>query len=115
MVDRDFQCTNILDTTLAISPINILWGIPTKPAAGVMATMPTTAPIQNPSAEGFRPLAASNRIQPNPAAAVAVLVVAKADAASPLAPRAEPALNPNQTNQTKPIPKKNKRTFIHAI
>src|SRR3546814_20437017 len=99
MVERDFQCTNILDTTLAISPINILWGIPTKPAAGVMATMPTTAPIQNPSAEGFRPLAPFNRIQPHPAAAEAVLVLAKANTSSPFDTQAETPLKTQQPNK----------------
>src|SRR3546814_9870783 len=71
MVERDFQCTNILDTTLAISPINIIWGIPTKPAAGVMATMPTTAPIHNPSAEGLRTIGVTTRNQSKPDDAVA--------------------------------------------
>src|SRR5690606_13873128 len=88
--------------------MNILWGIPTNPAAGVIATIPTTAPIQNPSADGFLPRAASNRIQASPAAAVAVLVVAKAEAPRPLAPRAEPALNPTQPDHSRPVPSKTK-------
>ena len=55
-------------------------------------------------AEGFLPLKASNKIQAKPAAAAAVLVVAKAEAAKLLAPTAEPALKPNQPNHNKPVP-----------
>ena len=55
-----------------------LCGNPTKPAAGVIATNPTTAPMQKPSAEGFLPRIASKNIQERPAAAEAVFVVAKA-------------------------------------
>ena len=69
-----------------------------------MATKPTTAPIQNPSTEGFFPLITSKNIHAKPAAAAAVLVVANALMAKLLAPNAEPALNPNQPNQSKPVP-----------
>ena len=89
-------------------PMNKLEGIVTKPAAGVMATRPTTAPIQKPRAEGFLPRAASSNTQHNPAAADAVLVVAKAEAANGPAPKALPALNPNQPNHSKPVPKNTK-------
>src|SRR5436190_6494204 len=85
-------------------PINKLDGTVTKPAAGVIATRPTTDPMQNPRAEGFLPLTASTRTQQRPAAAEAVLVVANADAASAPALRALPALNPNQPNQRRPVP-----------
>src|SRR5438309_1932467 len=88
----------------ATTPIKMLWGTATKPAAGVMATKPTTAPIQNPSTEGFLPLTTSKNIQDKPAAAAAVLVVAKADTDKELAASAEPALKPNQPNQSKPVP-----------
>ena len=57
----------------------------TKPAAGVIATRPTTAPMQAPRADGFVPRIQSKNIQPSIAAAEAVLVVAKAIAAVPLA------------------------------
>src|SRR5690606_7248240 len=87
----------------------------TKPAAGVMATSPTTAPIQNPRADGFLPRTASKRIQHNPAAAEAVFVVAKAEAASGLAPIALPALKPNQPNHSKPVPSKTKGMLAGAI
>ncbi len=75
-----------------------------KPAAGVIATNPTTAPIQVPIALGFLPLTASNIIHVNAAAAEAVVVVASAFAANKLAPKADPALKPNQPNQSKPVP-----------
>src|SRR5687768_12015904 len=88
----------------ATTPIVILCGIATKPAAGVIATRPTTAPIQNPSTEGFFPFSTSKNIQDKPAAAAAVLVVANADTARPLAANAEPPLKPNQPNQSKPVP-----------
>lgn len=88
----------------ATIPMNMLWGIATKPAAGVMATKPTTAPIQNPNTDGFLPRKTSKNIQDKPAAAAAVLVVAKAETDNALAPNADPALKPNQPNQSKPVP-----------
>ncbi len=84
--------------------MKMLCGIATKPAPGVMATNPTTAPIQKPRTDGFFPLSTSKNIQDSPAAAAAVLVVAKADTARVLAPKADPALNPNQPNQSRPVP-----------
>jgi len=81
------------------------WGILTKPAAGVIATKPTTAPIQAPIAEGFLPLTASNITQVKAAAADAVVVVANAATANELADKADPALNPSQPNQSNAVPK----------
>ena len=46
-------------------------GTVTKPAAGVIATKPTTAPIQNPKADTFLPRVTSNKIHDKPAAAAA--------------------------------------------
>jgi hypothetical protein len=60
--------------------------------------------MQKPSTEGFLPLATSKNIQERPAAAAATLVVPKAETESPFAPSAEPALKPNQPNQSKPVP-----------
>jgi hypothetical protein len=88
----------------ATTPITMLCGMATNPAPGVMATRPTTAPIQNPRTEGFLPFTTSKNIQLRPAAAAAVLVVANADTASAFAPKAEPALKPNQPNHSKPVP-----------
>ena len=96
-VDLVRRCTAMLLMTLATRPMKMLSGTVTKPAAGVMATRPTTAPMQAPRAEGFLPRNQSKKIQPSMAAALAVLVVAKATAAVPLAARrtagveAEPA------------------------
>src|SRR5688572_27487903 len=95
----------------AIVPMNKLEGMVTNPAAGVIATSPTTVPIQNPRADGFLPLTASNRIQQRPAAAEAVFVVAKADAAKGPAPIALPALKPNHPNHSRPVPRSTKGMF----
>src|SRR5690606_5232273 len=110
-----FQCTTTLLMIAAKVPMNKLEGIVTKPAAGVIATRPTTAPIQNPIADGFLPRAASNRIQARPAAAEAVFVAAKAEAASAPALKALPALNPNQPNHSKPVPNSTNGTLAGAI
>src|SRR5215831_2407869 len=76
----------------------------TKPAAGVIATRPTTAPMQKPITEGFFPRNTSKNIHDNPADAAAVLVVANAETAKGLAAPAEPALKPNQPNHNSPVP-----------
>src|SRR5215213_7085373 len=94
----------MLDITAATTPINILCGIATKPAAGVIATKPTTAPIQKPSKEGFFPFNTSKNIHDKPAAAAAMFVVVKAETARPLAAKAEPPLKPNQPNHSRPVP-----------
>src|SRR5262249_61673379 len=76
----------------------------TKPAAGVTATSPATAPEAAPSTVGLPRELHSVSIQPRAAAAAAVFVVVKACTASPLAASALPALNPNQPNQSRPAP-----------
>src|SRR5258706_8123598 len=96
-------------------PMNKLEGTVTNPAAGVMATSPTTEPIQNPTAEGFLPRAASNKTQARPAAAAAVLVTAKAEAAKVPALKALPALKPNQPNQSSPVPSNTKGMLAGEI
>ena len=60
--------------------------------------------MQAPIADGFRPRIQSKNIQPSIAQAEAVLVVANARAAVPLAATADPALKPNQPNQSMPVP-----------
>src|SRR5690606_4909181 len=90
--------------TEATAPITKECGTVTKPAAGVIATKPTTTPIQTPIAVGFLPRAASKKIQANAAAPDAVVVVANAEAANAVAPNADPALNPNQPNHSNPVP-----------
>src|SRR5262245_59083033 len=95
--------------------MNILCGIATKPAAGVIATRQTTAPMQTPSTEGFLPLMTSKNIHDSPAAAAAVFVVPNADTESALAAPADPALKPNQPNQSKPVPIKTYGIFAGGI
>src|SRR5512137_226390 len=75
----------------------------TKPAAGVIAASPATAPVTIPNAEGA--LCRQERsIQVVAAAAAEVLVVTISLAAMPFAARAEPALEPNQPNQSRAAP-----------
>src|SRR5690606_3097309 len=88
----------------ATAPITRECGTVTNPAAGVIATKPTTTPIQVPIAEGLIPLAASNKIYIIAAAPDAAVVVAIAVAASASAAKADPALKPNQPNHSKPVP-----------
>src|SRR6185312_13903889 len=99
----------------ATTPMKILCGMATNPAAGVIATRPTTAPIQNPSTEGFFPFNTSKDIQESPAAAAAVFVVAKAETERLLAAPAEPALNPNHPNHSNPVPIRTYGMFAGGI
>src|SRR4051812_39462687 len=94
----------MFDIIAATTPIKMLCGIATKPAAGVIATRPTTAPMQKPITDGFLPRSTSKNIQDKPAAAAAVFVVANAETDNALAAPAEPALKPNHPNQSKPVP-----------
>src|SRR5687767_465720 len=77
---------------------------PTKPAAGVIATRPATAPDAAPSTVGLPRDIHSVNIQPSAAAAAAVFVARNALAASAFASSALPALNPNQPNQRSAAP-----------
>src|SRR5262249_44076140 len=88
----------------ATAPIRIDAKGVTKPAAGVTATRPATAPDAAPSTVGLPRDAHSVPIHASAAAAVAVFVVANADAASPLAASALPALKPNQPNRSRLAP-----------
>src|SRR6187402_896996 len=83
--DLDFTYTTACETMAEKAPMKRLAPTETKPAAGVMATRPTTAPIQAPIAEGLRPRTISKKIQDKAPAAEAVLVVASARAACSLA------------------------------
>ena len=76
----------------------------TNPAPGVMATSPTTSPVQAPTSVVFLLLSASMSIQETKAAAEAVAEVINACAASPSAFKALPALNPNHPNQSMEAP-----------
>src|SRR5690606_35992554 len=80
--DLVLQAIHNLLTIAATAPIINECGTVTKPAAGVIATRPTTTPIHTPIAEGLIPFAASKKIYVKDAAPDAVDVVAKAVAAS---------------------------------
>src|SRR5882762_5258209 len=86
------------------SPITKAPGMPTLPAAGVIATSPATAPDAAPSIEGLPLTIHSANDQDSTAQAVARKVFMKARAAMPLASRAEPALKPNQPNHRSDAP-----------
>src|SRR5215468_1726549 len=76
----------------------------TKPAQGVIATSPATAPDAAPSVVDLPYFSFSTTIQPSSAAAVAVFVFANAVPASGLAVSADPALKPNQPNHSSAAP-----------
>src|SRR5687767_7482121 len=77
---------------------------PTRPAAGVMATRPTTIAVAQPTAVDLRERATSSSVQTTKVPAGASIVAVKASAAIGLAASALPALKPNQPNQSTPAP-----------
>src|SRR4029450_1994818 len=83
-------------TRPARMPITNAPGMPTLPAAGVMATSPATAPDAAPSIDGLPLNIHSPSVQDNTAHAVARYVLMNASAAELFASSADPALNPNQ-------------------
>src|SRR6185503_11467927 len=87
-------------TTPAARPITNAPGIPTLPAAGVIATRPATAPEAAPSIDGLPLSSHSANVHESTAHAVARNVFMNARAAKPFASSAEPALNPNQPNHS---------------
>src|SRR3989338_10084854 len=87
----------------------------TNPAAGVIATRPATAPVTIPNIVGLPLNFHSKSAQLKPAAAAAVLVVTKALAAKPLAPKALPALKPNQPNHNNAAPKTVKGILCNGV
>src|SRR6516162_9470123 len=76
----------------------------TKPAAGVMATSPATAPEIAPSALAFPFLSHSAALQPTAAVAAPKCVATNALEASPPAASALPALNPNHPTHSRQAP-----------
>src|SRR5215831_6929201 len=72
--------------------------------AGVIATSPATAPEATPRVVGLPSRNRSISSQPPAAAAVATCVFMNARAAVPSAASSEPALKPNQPNQSNPAP-----------
>src|ERR1043165_5027501 len=98
------NCTPKKQIEPAPRPMMIEAGTVTKPAAGVIATSPATAPAAAPSTLGRRCTAQLTVIQVSAAIAVAVLVLTNACAARPPDVSADPALNPNQPNQSSAAP-----------
>src|ERR1041384_5291142 len=75
-----------------------------KPAAGVIATRPTTIAGAAPTAVGLPGAIRSRKVQPTSVAAGANMVVTNARPAIGLAASALPALKPNQPNHRTPAP-----------
>src|SRR5678816_1131755 len=74
------------------------------PAAGVIATRPTTIAVAAPTAVGFPDRIASRNVQTTSVAAGARKVFANARLASSFEASALPELNPNQPNHRRPAP-----------
>src|SRR5262250_2492191 len=87
----------------------------TNPAAGVIATSPTTAATAAPTPEVRFLRALSSSTQVTTAAAADRLVVTKARLARPPAVSAEPALNPNQPNHSSEAPRMTKGTLCGTL
>ena len=79
-------------------------GMPTLPAAGVIATRPATAPDAAPSIDGLPLNIHSPNVHDSTAHAVARYVFMNASAAESFASSAEPALKPNQPNHSSDAP-----------
>src|SRR5581483_2043838 len=77
---------------------------PTNPAAGVIATRPTTIAVAAPTAVGFFERPRSRNIHTTSVPAGASMVDVNASAAMGLAATALPALKPNQPNHSRPAP-----------
>ena len=84
----------------------------TYPAAGVMATSPATAPLQNPTIENLPESLVllddatySSMVPIAPPAQAAKCVEIQADTARRFAPSAEPPLNPNHPIQRNAVPR----------
>src|SRR5262249_3938311 len=88
---------------------------PTKPAAGVIATSPATAPEIAPKALGLPLRNHSAAHHPTTAAAAPKCVATKALRAKPPAPSALPALKPNHPTQSRHAPMKLSTTLCGGI
>src|SRR5687768_16429197 len=82
-----------------------------KPAAGVMATRPTTIAVAAPTAVGFPERIRSSMVQTISVAAGASIVVTKARLAIGPATSALPALKPNHPNHRRPAPSRTNGTL----
>src|ERR1700730_1925574 len=90
----------------AMKPMTSAGMGPTKPAAGVIATSPATAPDLAPSALARPFLIHSARLQPAAAVAAAKCVATKALLARLLEASALPALKPNHPTHRRQAPMK---------
>src|SRR5208337_734583 len=102
-------------TIPAANPMAIADMGETKPAAGVIATSPATAPEIAPSALGFPRFHHSTALQPRVAAAAPKCVATNALVAKVPADSALPALNPNHPTHSKQAPMKLKTTLCGGI
>ncbi len=91
-------------TTPAVRPISSAPAGPTKPEAGVMVPKPATIPVTIPNTLGLPYLIHSITIQAIAPAEAEIWVTIIAIPASPFAPKALPALKPNQPTQSIPAP-----------
>src|ERR1043165_1839775 len=82
-----------------------------KPAAGVIATRPTTMAVAAPTAVALPERITSRNVQTTSVAVGASIVVMNARPAIGLAASALPALQPNQPNQSSPAPRRTKGTL----
>src|SRR5918993_4659308 len=87
----------------------------TKPAAGVIATSPTTMAVAAPTAVGLPERIISSTVQTTSVAAGASIVVTNASPAIGLAATALPALKPNQPNHSRPAPRSTNGTLCGSI
>src|ERR671910_2530205 len=99
----------------AIAPSAIALIGPTKPAAGVTATRPTTIAVAHPTAVGLPERIMSRKVQTTSVAAGASIVVTNARPAIGLAATALPALKPNHPNQSRPAPRSTVGTLCGRI
>src|SRR2546430_17000614 len=93
------------------TPIASAAGAVTYPAAGVIPTRPTTAPVAAPTAVIFPVRIESSTAHVSTAAAAAAFVLTNASAAVPFAASADPALKPTQPNHSSPAPLRTSGTF----
>src|SRR5258708_7474496 len=91
-------------TTPAANPTTAAPRVFTVPHDGVIATNPATTPDAAPNVVGFPSRTRSTVSHPSMPRQPATRVLRKIAAAVPLAASAEPALNPNQPNQSRPTP-----------
>src|SRR5512140_3678036 len=98
----------------ATAPISMAKSGETYPAPGVTAARPTMAPVAIPKTLGRRCIQL-RIIQTAAAEAAAALEVTNAVVATPLAPRAEPPLKPNQPNHSRNAPSRTKGILLGSI